>query len=356
MNTDEISLIVSSDPTQGAFNRSADGSYFEIRLDDGGIQIPKKATSCFLTVEEATVWWTVSNITTANNVLRISGPSAVETVSNHNLGFPSSALISVVGGPLLRITGTGLPTGVFQVGDYIRINATGQEYYVSVINSNTSSLFECQTTNATTLSPNAGDFERQRGGGGVQQYIVTLPPGLYDLTLLNNEVARQLENAGASSATEPIISFSANTASQRVQIRFPFPSSALDLTGSDTPRDILGFVSNTYGNNPSAPFTETAQNVASFNQINYFLLHCDLTSLGIRFNNQYSQVVSQILINKPPGSQILYTPFNPARISVPELIGATRTSIRVYLTDDQNRRIDTNGEYYSARFKIQWYY
>jgi len=356
MNQDEISLIVSSDPTQGAFNRSADGSYFEIKLDDGGIQIPKNATSCFLTTEEATVWWTTSNITSANNVLRISGPSAVEVVSNHNLGFPSSALISVVGGPLLRITGTGLPTGVFQVGDYIRVNATGQEYYVSVINSNTSSLFECQTTNATTLSPNAGDFERQRGGGGVQQYIVTLPPGLYDLTLLNNEVARQLENAGASSATEPIISFSANTASQRVQIRFPFPSSALDLTGSDTPRAILGFNSGTYGNNPSAPFTETAQNVASFNQINYFLLHCDLTSLGIRFNNQYSQVVSQILINKPPGSQILYTPFNPARISVPELIGAVRTSIRVYLTDDQNRRVDTNGEYFSARFKIQWYY
>jgi len=358
MNQDEISLIVSSDPTQGAFNRSADGSYFEIRLDDGGIQIPKKATSCFLTVEEATVWWTVSNITSANNILRISGPSAVETVSNHNLGFPSSALISVVAGPLLRITGTGLPTGVFQVGDYIRIDATGQEYYVSVITSSPTSttLFECQTTNTTTLSPNSGDFVRQRGGGGVQQYTVTLPPGLYDLTLLNNEVARQLENEGASSASEPIISFSANTASQRVQIRFPFPSSALDLTGSDTPRDILGFNSQVYGNNPSAPYTETAQSVASFNQINYFLLHCDLTSLGIRFNNQYSQVVSQILINKPPGSQILYTPFNPARISVPELIGATRTSIRVYLTDDQNRRVDTNGEYYSARFKIQWYY
>lgn len=355
MNTDEISLIVSSDPTQGAFNRSTDGSYFEIKLEDGGIQIPKKATSCFLTVEEATVWWTVSNITSANNVLRITGPSAVEVVSNHNLGYPNTALISATG-TLFRITGTSLPTGVFQVGDYIRVESTGQEYYVSVINSDTTSLFECQTTNTTVIAPNAGDFERQRGGAGVQLYTVTLPPGLYDLTLLNNEVARQLENEGASSATEPILSFSANTASQRVQIRFPFPNSAIDFTGTDTPRDILGFNSGIYGPYSSAPITQTAQNVASFNLINYFLLHCDLTSLGIRFNNQYSQVVSQILINKPPGSQILYTPFNPARISVPELIGATRTSIRVYLTDDQNRRVDTNGEYYSARFKIQWYY
>ena len=355
MNTNEISLIVSSDPTQGAFNRSADGSYFEIKLEDGGIQIPKNATSCFLTVEEASVWWTMSNITTANNILRITGPSAVEVVSNHNLGYPNTALISATG-TLFRITGTGLPLAIFQVGDYIRVDATGQEYYVSVINSQTTTLFECQTTNATTLTANAGNFERQRGGGGIQLYTVTLPPGLYDLTLLNNEVARQLENAGASSATEPIVSFSANTASQRVQIRFPFPSSAIDFTLGDTPRAILGFNAGTYGNNPAAPYTETAQNVAAFNQINYWLLHCDLTNLGIAFNNQYSQVVSQISINKPPGSQVLYAPYNPARISVPELIGSARTSIRVYLTDDKNRRVDTNGEYYSARFKIQWYY
>jgi len=357
MNTDEISLIVSSDPSQGAFNRSSDGSYFEIKLDDGGIQIPKNATSCFLTTEEATVWWNINNVTSSNNVLRITGPSAVEVVTNHNLGYPNDALISATG-TLFRISGTNLPLGVLQQGDYIRVESTGQVYYLSAVpSSNTTTLFECLTTNNTVLPPNAGNFERQRGGGGIQQYNVVLPPGLYDLTLMNNEIARQLENAGASSDSEPIISLSANVASQRVQIRFPFPSSAIDLTGSDTPRDILGFNSEIYGNNSSpAPFTETAQNVASFNQINYFLLHCDLTSLGIRFNNQYSQVVSQILINKPPGSQILYTPFNPARISVPELIGATRTSLRVYLTDDQNRRVNTNGEYFSARFKIQWYY
>jgi len=262
----EINLIVSSDPSAGAFNRSADGAYFEIKLEDNGIQIPSSATQCYLSVEEATVWWTIPNVITGvNDRVFIQGPP------------------------------------------------------------------------------------------GTTSYPVTLPQGLYDLTALNNAIENQLENLGASSVPEPIISLSADTASQRVIIRFPFTTSRVDFTQPNTIRDIVGFPSAIFGPYGDAPKNIIGSVTPAFNTVNYFLLHSDLTNLGLRFNSEYSQVVSQILIDKPPGSQILHRPFNPARISCPELIGATRSSIRVWLTNDQNVRVNTNGEYYSARFKIEYY-
>jgi hypothetical protein len=262
----EINLIVSSDPTQGAFNRSADGSYFEIKLEDNGIQIPKDATQCYLSVEEATVWWVVPNIITGvNDKVFIQGPP------------------------------------------------------------------------------------------GTTSYSITLPQGLYDLNALNSAISTQLENLGATSSPEPIISLSADSASQRVNIRFPFTTSRIDFTQPQTIRDVVGFPSQVVGPFANAPVTVRGSLTPAFNSVNYFLLHCDLSNQGLRFNSQYSQVVSQILIDKVPGSQIISRPQNPPKIAVPELIGATRSSIRVWLTNDKNERVNTNGEYYSARFKLEYY-
>jgi hypothetical protein len=166
----------------------------------------------------------------------------------------------------------------------------------------------------------------------------------------------QLENQGASPTAEPIISFQPDNASQRVQIRLAYPSSSIDFSQVNTIRNILGFDSNKYGPYVNAPKIITAENAAAFNQVNYFLVHTDLCARGIRFNNQYSQVVSQVLIDKSPGSQIVYRPYNPPRINVHELIGASRTSIRVWLTDDKNRRVNTNGENYSVRLVLTYTY
>jgi hypothetical protein len=102
------------------------------------------------------------------------------------------------------------------------------------------------------------------------------------------------------------------------------------------------------------PINIQAQNIASFNQVNYFLIHSDLTNRGIRFNNTYNQTIGQVLIDVPPGSQITSTPYNPARISAQELAGAKRSNLRFWLTDDKNRRIDTNGENWSARISIRF--
>ena len=59
----EISMLVTSDPTQGAINRSPDGAYFEIQLQDG-LKVPADALNINIAVENATIWWTIPNIKT----------------------------------------------------------------------------------------------------------------------------------------------------------------------------------------------------------------------------------------------------------------------------------------------------
>ena len=97
------------------------------------------------------------------------------------------------------------------------------------------------------------------------------------------------------------------------------------------------------------------EGVAEFNQVNYFLIHSNLTSKGIRFNNIYNQTIGQVLIDVAPGSQITSSPRNPAKIASQELAGTNRTNLRFWLTDDKNRSIDTNSEYWSARVVIRYF-
>ena len=46
----EISLLVSSDSTQGATKKTSDGSYFEISLGTDGLKIPSNAYNTTLSI------------------------------------------------------------------------------------------------------------------------------------------------------------------------------------------------------------------------------------------------------------------------------------------------------------------
>lgn len=262
---EEISMIVSSDPNNGATNISSDGSYFEVQLQDG-LKVPKEALNVNISVEEATVWWSVPNIITGeNDKLYITGPDTLDVSQN---------------------------------------------------------------------------------------YVLTIPQGLYDLSGINEALARELEAAGAKIDPEPLITLSPDEATQKVQMRFNYATVSIDFTQPDTPRQILGFDSAVYSPVPTNPIL--APSVAAFNRVNYFLIHSDMTNKGIRFNNSYNQTIGQVLIDVAPGSQIVSRPFNPAKINAPELAGTTRTNLRFWLTDDEDRRVNTNNEYWSARIVVHY--
>lgn len=183
-------------------------------------------------------------------------------------------------------------------------------------------------------------------------YSLTIPQGLYDLTGLSQAILRELENAGAATAPA-LLTMTPDEATQKVEIKLNYSTVSIDFTQPNTMRTILGFNSRVVGPG-TAGTTYLADNVAAFNQLNYFLLHTDLVTDGIRQNDAYSQTVAKVPIDAAPGSQIIYSPRNPARIEEPNLIGATRNNIQVWLTDQNNVRVNTNTEYYSLRLNISY--
>lgn len=270
----EISLLVTSDPSQGAVNVSPDGSRFSVQFDDP-LTIPKEAVNVQVEVPEALVWWTVPNIITGQN----------DTF--YIFGDDDSAV------PVPQL------------------------------------------------------------------FVIQIEQGLYDLTGLNNALQSGLEAAGARTVDGannplPLVSLSPDDATQKVLLRFNYPNVTVDFTQANTPREILGFDSLVYGPYPGAPLNILAPNVAAFNQVNYFLIQSDLVQRGIRRNNRYNQIITQVNIDVAPGSQIVSTPFNPARTSADELAGTKRNILRFALTDDQNRAVNTNGEYWTARILITY--
>lgn len=191
-------------------------------------------------------------------------------------------------------------------------------------------------------------------GGGAVDYNVTVAQGLYDLTGLNSAIQRELENIGAPISPFPLISLSADNSTQKVFITRFYTQSVIDFTQADTFRDILGFDSQIIASNPTAPLNTLADNVANFNTVNFFLVHSDIVSKGLRLNGNFNQIIAKILINVAPGSQITYTPNNPTKIEASNLKGTSRNNFRFWLTDDQNRAINTNGEYWSMTLTVKY--
>lgn len=356
---EEISMIVSSDPSQGASNVSPDGAYFEVQLEDG-IMIPSDALNVNISVEESTLWWVVPNIITGvNDKMYITGEDAPVITSYEAMGFDVDNTMSLTGAifDILQDTGSALPVGAFLVGDTINVESgslVGSSFIITNINADQANQMNYDVSPTNSNQPVGNwTFSRTRPGT-TNNYVITIPQGLYDLSGLNQAIARELETAGAKTNPNVLISLIPDEATQKVELRFNYDNVSVDFEQPNTFADILGFDLEVYGPYQNAPVSILAPNTASFNQVNYFLIHSDLTNKGIRFNNAYNQTIGQVLIDVPPGSQITSNPRNPAKVNVQSLAGSARTNLRFWLTDDKDRRINTNGEYWSARIVIHY--
>jgi hypothetical protein len=267
LSPEEFSLILTSDATQGASNVSSDGSRFEVQMNES-LRVPDDAINCSVSMESASIWWSVANIITGEN----------DTMYIHGL--------------------------------------------------------------------NTSDVETP--------FTIVIPQGLYDLPALNLKIQQLLENEDGKISPYNNIDLIADNATQKVVIKFNYSINTIDFSQSNTPRDVLGFNNAIYGAYAGAPENVLANNVAKFNSVDSFLIHCDLVDRGILLNNKYSQVLGQVLIDVSPGSQIIYNPFNPTRVEANNLIGGSRRAIRVWLTDQSGNAVNTNNEMYSLKLKIYY--
>lgn len=190
-------------------------------------------------------------------------------------------------------------------------------------------------------------------GGGPATVILTIDPGLYDLDHLSAEVSRELH---AATFPDDLFVFVPDTSTGKTVIQFNYALTRIDFTSARNFANLLGFDERLV---PLAAVTtgvqyEKGDNIANFNSINYLTITSDIVSRGLATNGKYFGVIAQVLINVPPGSQILSTPFNPPEIPTPELIGESRKRVSFRLTDQNNNQVNTQGEFFTARLVIHY--
>lgn len=188
-------------------------------------------------------------------------------------------------------------------------------------------------------------------------WTITIPKGLYDVTGLAAAITRELSTAVPIPKNDPLplITLTADAATSKIVITLNYQGVEVDFNVPNSLGNLLGFGTSLINNPTAEPLPVTAPDVARFNTINSYLLHCDLVDKGLRLNNTYSHVIGQVLIDVKPNKQIIYQPQNPPVVSAAQLIGASRTRIKAWLTNENNVHIDTNGEYFSFRLRLSYF-
>ena len=84
-----ISILLSSDTTNGAANKTANGSEFTIFLDDENVEIPDSATSCTMYVQDAEMMYSFPNIITGeNDLITITYDDGINPLFTMNIVIP----------------------------------------------------------------------------------------------------------------------------------------------------------------------------------------------------------------------------------------------------------------------------
>lgn len=192
----------------------------------------------------------------------------------------------------------------------------------------------------------------------ITNFLITIPEGSYSVSDFNQAVLTELANQDAQ---DGMLSIQADDATSKVEIRLNFAYVGVSFAVANSCYEILGFLNtSTLGSQDGSGtgfidnITYTAPNIAKFNVINYYLIASDLVSQGLRFNNDYRQIINQTNITVRPGSLIVYEPNNPSTISCQELVGQTRSSFNIRLLKDDFSPANTRSEYFSVRMSITY--
>jgi hypothetical protein len=185
------------------------------------------------------------------------------------------------------------------------------------------------------------------------EYDIIFPAGLYDISSLNSTLDRLLINEGAPSNLLTLSGNSANNKSIITNNVLTPETIEIDFTIDNCIRTILGFDSQTIAAS-SGIISYESDSIASFNNIDHFLIHSDIVGKGLLINNKYSQVIAQVNIDSPPGDQIIYRPFHELYIPCNEIIGRKISNSNFWLTDNNNNKVNTNGEIFTIRFALHY--
>jgi len=195
-------------------------------------------------------------------------------------------------------------------------------------------------------------------------YTVNIPSGLYSIDDIQGVFEREALLQYANNAnimdlvTNHRIKIAAESAQSKVIITFAFTGTntydlQMDFTVQNSIGGLLGF--NNIITNTTTVHYFISPNVPKFNSFNYYLIQSDMCGgQGIRLNNSYNGIISKILVQAKPNSQLLYQPLYPTVIDTNNLIKDNRKQYSFSLLDDNLNRVNTNGEDWSLQLRINY--
>jgi len=220
---------------------------------------------------------------------------------------------------------------------------------------------ECIAANIWYTSPNvAAEYENNRLHlvYNSTPVVITIEDGLYDSASLDALVQRAIQKipipGGTGNFASSSIKIFENPATQRIVIELAAGlgiDTALGL-GKNNIASTLGFTVDVVATVTGETFE--ADRVAKLNRINAYLLHTDLVQDGISINSTYDSILTEIQLTTGVGGLINYRPFIPYKVSGKHLKYGNKDLLTFYLTDEQNRPIDTFGENYSFTIVIKY--
>lgn len=186
-----------------------------------------------------------------------------------------------------------------------------------------------------------------------QIYNVTVEPGLYNVSSLNSAINNALINVGLASG---LITLTGDNSTGKVLLSFSV--TGLQVTWIPTSMfALLGFTSGQLvpsGGFTTGAFSELAPNIASFSDISSFIVHTSLVQGGIPLGDTASQAIANVQINVPPGSLINFAPNRVIQLNVNHLRGTFINEASFWVTDQLNRILDFNGEFFSLLVIIRY--
>lgn len=191
-------------------------------------------------------------------------------------------------------------------------------------------------------------------GDPSQPYDITIPPGLYDVFFLYEQLKILYQAEHGETLPFTIIPDDSNQTVIFQKLEDAnVHSITIDFTQTDTLRDLLGFDDRVVELDDDN-LVERGDKKAEFNVNDSFLICCSISN-GMLVNDQYANVIANIPIDVKPGRAIIYAPYNPIKIECENLIGETIRSIRVWLRNQDLQPVNTGGENYRVLIKFSYY-
>jgi len=187
---------------------------------------------------------------------------------------------------------------------------------------------------------------------GGTTYNLSFPTGLYSAVSLNEHLSYLLTNEGL---TSDVVEFIPDYSINKMVLNIKASSVSVIFQGTTSIASVIGFNLGTYSTTASETSkVVVGQSTPLFNSINDYIIHCDLLTTGVRINKDFNQALDVIPITADIGRQIVYEPSIPRVHSVNHLSNEKRSSIRLWLTDENNNLVDTAGEYWQALMEIKY--